>query len=653
MPRRPRILASAVMALVLAAPVFARQAPPAERVIRMSGAAPAAAGTQASLTFAIYDADTGGNLLWEERQTVTVDQAGQYTAFLGATTADGLPLGVFAGGAPRWLAVAGPAGAIGPRTLLAAVPYAVAAATATNATTLAGRPASDFQLTPAARRKTAADGPDTPAAADLDAPAVNNGTANYIGKFLNNVDLVNSSLYDAGGLVGLNTTTPFDIFHSRFTNAGGSQTGLAVQNLSGSANAYSGMLFYDHTGALRQFQGYNNSTGEYRINNISPTGSINFMIGSTSQFKVANWGGIGISAGPNAPSARLHIFSNDVDGVTIRGSRHGNSITAPTPVLNGTPLLRLEAAGYNGLFFAPPSAAIRFMATENWTGPNNGTEVQFWTTPAGSNVLAQRMKIADNGKIGIGTDTPQVTLDVLGTDAFPNSNASAYFYATSTGLTSSYFGSFAGVTIRASGYVVGAGFAAISDARIKTIEGDSDAASDLATLKKIRITDYRYKDTTLHGAIAQKKVVAQQVEQVYPQAVSQVTEVVPDIFTKAPFANGWVTLKTDLEVGDRVRLITPQGHRATHEVLEVADGRFRTDFVDDADQIFVYGREVKDFRVVDYEAISMLNVSATQELARLLEQQTAETADLKDQIAQLRAALATAVEALNAVRNRR
>ncbi len=53
MPRRPRILASAVMALVLAAPAFARQAPPAERVIRMSGAAPAAAGTQASLTFAI------------------------------------------------------------------------------------------------------------------------------------------------------------------------------------------------------------------------------------------------------------------------------------------------------------------------------------------------------------------------------------------------------------------------------------------------------------------------------------------------------------------------------------------------------------------------------------------------------------------------
>ena len=46
-------------------------------------------------------------------------------------------------------------------------------------------------------------------------------------------------------------------------------TGLAVQNLGGTAHAYSGMLFYDQTGALGQFQGFNNGTHEYRINNIA------------------------------------------------------------------------------------------------------------------------------------------------------------------------------------------------------------------------------------------------------------------------------------------------------------------------------------------------------------------------------------------------
>ena len=97
MPRRPRTLASAVMALVLAAPVFAQHAPPAERVIRMNGAAPTAAGTQASLRFAIYDAETGGTQLWQETQTVTVDQTGQYTVFLGAMAA------LYGGGLVAWL----------------------------------------------------------------------------------------------------------------------------------------------------------------------------------------------------------------------------------------------------------------------------------------------------------------------------------------------------------------------------------------------------------------------------------------------------------------------------------------------------------------------------------------------------------------------
>ena len=45
--------------------------------------------------------------------------------------------------------------------------------------------------------------------------------------------------------------------------------------------------------------------------------------------------------------------------------------------------------------------------------------------------------------------------------------------------------------------------------------------------------------------------------------------------------------------------------------------------------MFVYGREVNDFRSVDYDAIAMLNVSATQELHRLVRTQAARIADLE------------------------
>jgi len=84
-----------------------------------------------------------------------------------------------------------------------------------------------------------------------------------------------------------------------------------------------------------------------------------------------------------------------------------------------------------------------------------------------------------------------------------------------------------------------------------------------------------------------------------------------------------------------VRLIG-QKTEGIHEVLEVADGMFRTDFAADGDQVLVYGREVKDFRSVDYEAIAMLNVSATQELARKLEAQGRELAAVKAEMVKLR-----------------
>ena len=44
-------------------------------------------------------------------------------------------------------------------------------------------------------------------------------------------------------------------------------------------------------------------------------------------------------------------------------------------------------------------------------------------------------------------------------------------------------------------------------------------------------------------------------------------------------------------------------------------------------KVFVFGKQVDDFHVVDYDAVSMLNVSATQELYKLIlkQQKTIDT----------------------------
>lgn len=189
------------------------------------------------------------------------------------------------------------------------------------------------------------------------------------------------------------------------------------------------------------------------------------------------------------------------------------------------------------------------------------------------------------------------------------------------------------MSITAEGMILGEIVAVFSDLRIKTDLHVSDTAKDLETLKGIEITDYHYKDKLASGNGPQKKVIAQQVETVYPQAVVQTTGVVPDLFKKAAVKDGWVELATDLKKGDRVKLIGKKAE-SIHEVLEIRDGAFRPDGQVDDEQVFVYGREVKDFRTVDYDAISMLNVSATQELALKLETVQAENAALRRELAE-------------------
>jgi hypothetical protein len=186
-------------------------------------------------------------------------------------------------------------------------------------------------------------------------------------------------------------------------------------------------------------------------------------------------------------------------------------------------------------------------------------------------------------------------------------------------------------------------FVVASDARIKSVLGRSNAVRDLDLLQQIEVTDYTPIDTVAYGTGQKKKVIAQQVNKVFPQAVTLRTEVVPDIYRKATIKDGWVQLATDLKVGERVKVLTDQkGH--IYEVLEVAAGKFRAEVGAEGETVFVYGREVKDFHAVDYEAIAMLNVSATQQVKRdqdaAVKTLTAENAELRAQVAAQRRQLA-------------
>ncbi len=256
------------------------------------------------------------------------------------------------------------------------------------------------------------------------------------------------------------------------------------------------------------------------------------------------------------------------------------------------------------------------------------------TANAGSSVMT-----LSGANVGIGTTTPtQARLVVLGS-APGNANTGSFYVHEGQGLVQATVPITGFPTsIFANGNIwTGGFFVSSSDARIKNIQGRSDSSRDLDTLVQIEVTDYRYKDVIGKGNFTQKKVIAQQVEKFYPQAVSNQTDVVPDIYKQAPTKDGWVELATDLKKGERVKLITGKGEGSVHEVLEVTKDKFLTDFRPEGNQVFVYGREVNDFRTVDYDAIAMLNVSATQQIKK---EKDAEVKALYVEIELLRAQLA-------------
>ena len=268
------------------------------RLINISGVFRPANGQPASavetVTLSIYADPEGGAPLWQETQTIALDGAGPLRA---AARRDPGGRHSRCGVWHRRRQVAGHRVRARRRSRRAARPdhqRPVCAARRPMPTRSAAGPPprTCSRRAPAAprTRRAAAD-----EAGGVTADVVLPGTPNFLAKYVNGADVGNSGVFEAAdGAVGMGTTTPFDRLHVRYTNTTGEFTGLAVQNLNGGAFAYSGMLFYDHTGALAQFQGFNNATHEYRINNIarvSPggafNGSINFMLGGASKFIVA------------------------------------------------------------------------------------------------------------------------------------------------------------------------------------------------------------------------------------------------------------------------------------------------------------------------------------------------------------------------------
>jgi hypothetical protein len=190
------------------------------------------------ITFAIYSEETGGSPLWLESQNVQADGKGNYTAQLGVTKSEGLPLDLFTSGEARWLGVRVNGGEEQPRVLLLSVPYALKAA---DAQTLAGLPASAFMLAGTVAAGNSSSTATSPAQAPT-AAVSGTGTTDFLPLWTNSTGgLGNSVLFQSGtgttAKIGVNTTTP-----GTTLDVNGAETVRGTLNLpaSGTATATAG-----------------------------------------------------------------------------------------------------------------------------------------------------------------------------------------------------------------------------------------------------------------------------------------------------------------------------------------------------------------------------------------------------------------------------
>ncbi|MFA5583694.1 MAG: tail fiber domain-containing protein, partial [Bacteriovoracaceae bacterium] len=317
---------------------------------------------------------------------------------------------------------------------------------------------------------------------------------NAVSSFLPLLTLNNSSVTGVGnsvmtitstGKVGIGTTAP------------SSKLVVSVGNVDGAEIKSTNSPYV----RLSSSSASTNSRNWALATNYSDDGLFEILSSSTnvtdatnSVLAITKDGSVGI--GTNAPERALHIVGNgdvrddiileSVNNANVNSGLLGFLRARGTPEVKESPLEgdvlgEFGFRGWRGTSYFQ-AAAIQAKVTSDFS-TSAGAEIRFSTTHGGA--YSEKMKISSNGNVGIGTATPTERLHVVGN-------------------------------------ILATGSINPSDIRLK--KNFTPVESSLEKINTLSSVTYDWKDTEKYGEKRQMGVIAQEVEKVFPEAVTKTND---------------------------------------------------------------------------------------------------------------------------------
>jgi Phage T4 tail fibre/Chaperone of endosialidase/Phage tail fibre repeat len=488
----------------------------------------------------------------------------------------------------------------------------------------------------------------------------------------------------------------------------------------------------------------------YQNSNMNTTADANFpwygigcSTGTNKYVSVGGWGGLKFFTNKTTPDMYLYDGKLGV-GTTSPGTAiDAAGVVRATTSESGGQMIVASSGGVQSSLDFQTTTAQAFVASRVACAANGTTAAHLVFATSSGSVLNERMRIKDNGYVGINTTTPAYLLDVLGTAridgmtfgkcgftgdyagiAYDGNNTTTKYALLQGSDGTTFLNCAAGMSIRiraantdygafnsvgwlgigttspsfpvhvnayatvatntfswgtaqvAGGYwyqnkdntgtekgavsrafsmyasqriCTGVEFTIASDQRIKTNAKAIETSRAIDVIKNLIVKEFDYIDQVANDNCTQTGFIAQEVESVCPDAISKVSNFIPNVFVMCPVVDIdpqsrtlFVKIDHDIQVGKRVKCAMKAGDITTiaTTVVSVMDGIYGLRFPDDYElehthEVFVYGEEVDDFQVLEKNTLFSLNIAATQHLIATQEAQAVKISALERQVLEL------------------